>query len=94
MQDVGAEEIQQSLAPTKRRALNDENGSYFGRAEGDDAMTRLQERLAKKEAQVDTMLQTIKDFSDQVKALHDMLAKMQILRGTQSEVSIDVEENL
>ena len=95
MQDVGTEEVQQSLAPTKRRALNDENGSFSGRTQSDDAMARLQERLEKKEAQVDTLLQTIKDLSDQVKALHDMIAKQQKSdTAAQKENPVEADENL
>ena len=94
MQDAETEEAQQRLIPTKRRALNDENGSYSGRTQGEDAMARLQERLEKKEAQVDTLLQTSKDLSDQGKALHDMIAKMQATQTAQSEGSNDTEENL
>ena len=94
MQDSEDEGAQQRLIPTKRRALNDENGSFSGRTQGDDAMARLQLRLEKKEAQVDTLLQTIEDFSDQVKALHDMIAKMQVTQTAQSEASTDLGENL
>ena len=94
MQDPEDEGAQQRLIPTKRRALNDENGSFSGRTQGEDAMARLQERLDKKEAQVDTLLQTIKELSDQVKALHDMIAKMQVTQTAQSEASIDLGENL
>ena len=95
MQDAETEEAQQSLVPTKRRALTDENGSFSGRAQGDDAMARLQERLEKKEAQVDTLLQTIKDLSDQVKSLHDMIAKQQKSdTAAQKENPAEADENL
>ena len=67
---------------------------FPGRTQGDDAMARLQERLEKKEAQVDTLLQTIKDLSDQVEALHDRIAKMQVTETAQSEASTDLGENL
>ena len=83
------------MAPTKRRAFNDENGSFSGRTQSDDAMARRQERLEKKEAHVETLLQTIKDLSDQVKALHDMIAKQQkIDTVAQKENPAEADENL
>ena len=94
MQDDEVGKVQQESAPTKRRALNDENGPYAGRKEGEDAMARLQEKLDKKDAQVDALLLTIKDLSNQVKALHDMIAKMQAMQAPQSDGVADAEENV
>ena len=93
MQDAAPPATQQQQAPAKKRAL-DEDGSYGGRNDATDAVARLQDRLEKKEAQIDNLLQTINELTAQVKSLHDLIAKMQPGHAAPSEDSAEAEDNL
>ena len=94
MQSASVTEMKQQHAPAKKRVL-DEGGACSGRTEAEDEAAKLRDRLEKKETQIDALLKTIQELTDQVAALRTMMEKMQQGHATLSEGSTaEGDENL